>query len=107
MLEGDREISEADNQEKFHGLGREGNKRKDTSGIHKEPGQGSVKFWEGSHVRRDEATEGLHDIEKVIMGRKASKKHKSKWGRRPQRDSAGLIEGMCRELKEDTERRNN
>ncbi|XP_042084988.1 glucocorticoid modulatory element-binding protein 1 isoform X2 [Haplochromis burtoni] len=77
-LEGDREISEADNQEKFHGLGREGNKRKDTSGIHKEPGQGSVKFWEGSHVRRDEATEGLHDIEKVIMGRKASKKHKSK-----------------------------
>lgn len=38
------------------------------------------------------------------MGRKASKKHKSKWGRRPQRDSVGLIEGMCRELKEDTER---
>ncbi|XP_004560035.2 glucocorticoid modulatory element-binding protein 1 [Maylandia zebra] len=77
-LEGDREISEADNQEEFHGLGREGNKRKDTSGIHKEPRQGSVKFWEGSHVRRDEVTEGLHDIEKVIMGRKASKKHKSK-----------------------------
>ncbi|CAI5663326.1 unnamed protein product [Oreochromis niloticus] len=68
-LEGDREISEADDQEKFHGLGREGNKRKDTSGIHKEPGRGSVKFWEGSHVRReeDEATEGLHDIEKAVI----------------------------------------
>ncbi|XP_030604879.1 glucocorticoid modulatory element-binding protein 1-like [Archocentrus centrarchus] len=79
-LEGEQEISEADNQEKFHRPGQEGNKRKDTSGIHKEPGQRSVKFWGDSRVRSEgnEATEGLRDIEKMIMGRKASKKHKSK-----------------------------
>lgn len=87
--EGEQEISEADDQETFHRPGREGNRRKGT-GVPKEAGQRSVKVWGKRHVRseEDEATEGSHDIEKMIMGRKASKKHKSKWARRPP-------EGFC------------
>uniref|UniRef100_A0A3Q1GNL6 Glucocorticoid modulatory element-binding protein 1-like n=1 Tax=Acanthochromis polyacanthus TaxID=80966 RepID=A0A3Q1GNL6_9TELE len=80
-LEREYEISEAGNQEKVHRLGQTGSEKKDTSGIHKEPGQReTVKFREDSGIRSDaaEETEGLHDIEKVIIGRKASKKHKSK-----------------------------
>ncbi|XP_070768770.1 glucocorticoid modulatory element-binding protein 1-like [Enoplosus armatus] len=70
-LEGD-ELSETRNQEALHRFGQDGVEREDISGIHTEPGQRTVKFQEV------EDAEGLHDIEKVVIGRKASNKHKSK-----------------------------
>ncbi|XP_035527533.1 glucocorticoid modulatory element-binding protein 1-like isoform X1 [Morone saxatilis] len=76
-LERERDISEIETQEKLHRPRQEGVKTEDTSGIHKEHGQRTVKFQEDPH-RRNEETEGLHGIEKVIIGRKALKKHKSK-----------------------------
>ncbi|XP_029307684.1 glucocorticoid modulatory element-binding protein 1-like isoform X1 [Cottoperca gobio] len=79
-LEGERELGETGNQEKLCRLGQEAVEEEDTSEIHKEPGQRTVKFKEGPNLRSEEVeeTEGLHDIEKVVIGRKASKKHKSK-----------------------------
>lgn len=74
-LEREHEFGEMGNQEKG-GVEEE----RDTSGIHTEPGQRTVKFQEDPQLRSEEVeeTEGLHDIEKVVIGRKASKKHKSK-----------------------------
>ncbi|XP_044065390.1 glucocorticoid modulatory element-binding protein 1-like [Siniperca chuatsi] len=76
------ELSETGNQEKLYRLGQENMDREDISRIHKEPEQRTVKFQEDSHLRSEEAeeTEGLHDIEKVVIGRKASNKNKSKLG---------------------------
>ncbi|XP_070692095.1 glucocorticoid modulatory element-binding protein 1-like [Pempheris klunzingeri] len=78
--ERERELSKTGKQEKLHRLRQEGVEKEDTSGIHKEPGKRNVKFQEDPHRRSEEPqeTESLHDIEKVVMGRKASKKHKSK-----------------------------
>lgn len=79
-LEREHELSETGNQEKLHRLGQEGVEKEDTSGIHKELGQRTVKFQEDPLLRSEEVeeSEGLHDIVKVVIGRKASKKHKSK-----------------------------
>ncbi|XP_038567708.1 glucocorticoid modulatory element-binding protein 1-like isoform X1 [Micropterus salmoides] len=73
------ELSETGNQENLHRFGPD-REKEDTSGIHKEPGQRTVKFKEDPLLRSEavEETAGLHDIEKVVIGRKASKKHKSK-----------------------------
>ncbi|XP_042346255.1 glucocorticoid modulatory element-binding protein 1-like [Plectropomus leopardus] len=78
-LERECELGETGNQEKLRRLGKEEVEGEDTSGIHKEPGQRTVKFQEDAHLRSEdiEETEGLHDIEKVVIGKKASKKHKS------------------------------
>lgn len=78
-LEREHELSELVNQ-KLHGLRQEAVEKKDASGIHKEPGQRTVKSEEEPYLRSEETdeTEGLCDIEKVVLGRKASKKHKSK-----------------------------
>ncbi|XP_056236802.1 glucocorticoid modulatory element-binding protein 1-like isoform X2 [Seriola aureovittata] len=80
MLQRNHEHSETGSQEKVHQRGREGAEKEDTSGIYKEPGQRNVKSREDPHLKseEEEEAEGLHDIEKVIIGRKASKKHKSK-----------------------------
>lgn len=65
------------NQEKLHRLRQEGMEKEDASGIHQ---QRTVEFQDDPHLRSQEAeeTEGLHDIGKVVVGRKVSKKHKSK-----------------------------
>lgn len=80
LLEREQELGETGNQDKLCRLGQEGVEGEDTSGIHKEPVLRTVKFEEDHHLRIEEVeeTEGLHDIEKVVLGRKASKKHKSK-----------------------------
>ncbi len=79
-LEREHELSETRNQQKLRMLGPEGVEKEDTSGIHKEPGQRTVNFQEDPHLRSEEVeeAEGLHDIVKVVIGRKESKKHKSK-----------------------------
>lgn len=76
-LERERELGE--NQEKLRRLGQAGVEGEDTSGIHKEPGQRTVKFQGDPHLRSEDVdeTESLQGIEKVVTGRKASKKHKS------------------------------
>lgn len=78
-LERERELSEMVNQ-KLHRLRQDAVEKKDSSGIHKEPGQRTVKSEEDPYLRSEEIdeTEGLRDVEKVVLGRKASKKHKSK-----------------------------
>ncbi|CAN9513968.1 unnamed protein product [Ophioblennius macclurei] len=80
VLERESESSEAGRPEKVHRLGQQDNDKKDTSGIHKEPRQRTVKFQQDSHISSEETgeTERLDDIGKVIIGRKSSKKHKSK-----------------------------
>ncbi|XP_075868687.1 glucocorticoid modulatory element-binding protein 1-like isoform X2 [Nelusetta ayraudi] len=54
--------------------------RKEVSGIRREPGQRTVKSDEDLYPRSEETdeTRGLRDFEKIVSGRKASKKHKSK-----------------------------
>lgn len=71
------EASEVGNREKLLRLRQEGVETEDASGVHR---QRTVEFEDDPHLRSQEVeeTEGLHDIEKVVMGRKASKKHKSK-----------------------------
>ncbi len=83
-LETELELSETRNQEELHRLRQEDVKEEGASGVHKEPGQRTVRLQEEPHLRNEEGeeTDGLHDIEKVVVGRKASKKHKSKWGRK-------------------------
>ncbi|XP_037641715.1 glucocorticoid modulatory element-binding protein 1-like isoform X1 [Sebastes umbrosus] len=79
--DGEHELGETGKREKLRRLVQDGVEGgEDTSGIHKEPGQRTVKFHEDPHLRGEdvEETEGLHDIEKVVIGRKVSKKHKSK-----------------------------
>lgn len=84
MLQRHHEVCDMRSQEKVHQLGEEGEnveeEEEDTSGIYKEPGQRTAKSREASHLRSEEVdeAEGLHDIEKVMVGRKASKKQKSK-----------------------------
>ncbi|XP_034552820.1 glucocorticoid modulatory element-binding protein 1-like isoform X2 [Notolabrus celidotus] len=68
-LEREQELGEMANRERFHTRGRE-----ETSGIHKEPGQRTIKL----QAEEGEETAGLHEIEKVVIGGKVSKKHKSK-----------------------------
>lgn len=55
-------------QEKFQRWGRE-----ETSGIHKEPGQRTIRLQE-----EEGEVEVLHGVEKVVIGGKVSKKHKIK-----------------------------
>lgn len=54
--------------------------RKEVSGIRREPGQRTVQSDEDLYLRSEETdeTRGLRDFEKIVSGRKASKKHKSK-----------------------------
>ncbi|XP_071326637.1 glucocorticoid modulatory element-binding protein 1-like isoform X2 [Trachinotus anak] len=80
MLERSHELGETGSQEKVHQRGQEEVEKEDTSGIYKEPGQRTVKSREDPHLRSEveEEAEGLHGIEKVIIGRKASKKDKHK-----------------------------
>lgn len=83
MLQRHNEVCDMRSQGKVHQQGKEGEKveeEEDTSGIYKEPGQRTAKSREASHLRSEEVdeAEGLHDIEKVMVGRKASKKQKSK-----------------------------
>ncbi|XP_032374231.1 glucocorticoid modulatory element-binding protein 1 isoform X1 [Etheostoma spectabile] len=80
QLERENELGETGNQDKLCRLGQEGVEGEVTSGIHKETVQRTVKFEEDHYRRIEEVeeTEGLHDIEKVDLGKKASKKHKSK-----------------------------
>lgn len=81
MLQGDNEVCETMSQEKVHLQGEDGaEEEEDTSGIYKEHGQRTAKSGEASHLRseKDEGAVDLHDIEKVMKGRKASKKQKSK-----------------------------
>ena len=77
MQERDHDLSETESQEKVHQQEQDG---MDTSGIYKGPGQRTAKSQEAPHLRskEEEETEGLHDIGKGIIGREASKKHKSK-----------------------------
>ncbi|KAM6935684.1 glucocorticoid modulatory element-binding protein 1-like [Lycodopsis pacificus] len=74
----ERELSETGNQEKLRRLVQEGVEGEDALDIHK--GQRTVKYQEDPHLRSEqvEETEGLYVIDKVVIGRKASKKHKSK-----------------------------
>ncbi|KAG7242203.1 hypothetical protein INR49_024249, partial [Caranx melampygus] len=77
MLQRDHEVCESRSQEKVHQQGEE-EEEEDTSGIYKEPGQRTAKSREASHLRSEEheEAEGFEDIEKVMKGRKASKKQK-------------------------------
>lgn len=54
--------------------------RKEASGIRRELGQRTVKLNEDLHLRSEETGEAcsVRDIEKMVIGRKVSKKHKSK-----------------------------
>ncbi|XP_070822627.1 glucocorticoid modulatory element-binding protein 1-like isoform X1 [Chaetodon trifascialis] len=72
-LERQHEANEMRNQEKLHRLRQEGVEKE----IHR---QRTVEFQDDPHLRNQkvEKTEGLDDIEKIVVGRKASKKHKSK-----------------------------
>ncbi|KAK5862507.1 hypothetical protein PBY51_017896 [Eleginops maclovinus] len=60
-------------------LGQEGVEGEHPSGVHKKPAQRTVKY-QDPHLRSEdlEEKEGLCDIQKVVIGRKSSKKHKSK-----------------------------
>lgn len=55
-------------------------RRKEVPGIHREPGQRTLKPEEDLYLSSEEAAEkrGVRDIEKMVSGRKASKKHRSK-----------------------------
>ncbi|XP_026226548.1 glucocorticoid modulatory element-binding protein 1-like isoform X2 [Anabas testudineus] len=73
--------SETGSQEKLHHLGQEGVEKGDTIGRNKEPGRRtdmSDQSPEAPQLRSEEVeeTDGLCDIERVIIGRKASTKHK-------------------------------
>ncbi|XP_035018359.1 glucocorticoid modulatory element-binding protein 1 [Hippoglossus stenolepis] len=76
----DHELGEMRSQKKVHQRGQEGTEKQDASGIFKEPGLRTGMSREGLHLRsqEEEETESLHEIQKVIIGRKSSKKHKSK-----------------------------
>ncbi|XP_034409446.1 glucocorticoid modulatory element-binding protein 1-like isoform X2 [Cyclopterus lumpus] len=82
-LRREHEFSEPGNQEKLRRLVQEGEEGEDTLDIHKELGRRTVKYREDPRLRSEdvEETEGLYVIDRVVLGRKASKKHKSKLGR--------------------------
>ncbi|KAF3839942.1 hypothetical protein F7725_018659 [Dissostichus mawsoni] len=56
-------------------LGQNGVEGEDSSGVHKKPAQRTVKY-QDPHLRSEvvEEEEGLHDIKKVVIGRKSSTK---------------------------------
>ncbi|XP_019948257.2 glucocorticoid modulatory element-binding protein 1-like [Paralichthys olivaceus] len=76
------ELGETGSQEKVHQRGQEGMEKQDISGICREPGLRTGMSREDLHLRsqeeEEEEIERWHEIEKVIIGRKSSKKHKSK-----------------------------
>lgn len=80
MLEREHELV---NREKLHRLRQEAVEKKDVSEIHKDPGQRTVKSENDPYLKSEEIDEtgGFHGTEKVVIGRKALKKHKSKWER--------------------------
>lgn len=77
MLE--RELRETGAKEKLHRLKQEGVEKEEASRIHK-TGQRTVKFQEDPILISEEVEERerLYDIEKVVVGRKSSKKYTSK-----------------------------
>lgn len=67
-----------------HELRETGNQEaEDVLDIHQELGRRTVRHQEDPRLRseRVEETEGVCDSNKVAVGRKVSRKHKSKWGR--------------------------
>lgn len=78
----ERELSETGTKEKLHRVKQEDLEKEEASRIHKS-GQRTVKFHEDPYLRSEEVEERQHfrDIERVVVGRKSTKKHKSKWGR--------------------------
>lgn len=79
MLEREPQLSEMVNQ-RLRRLRQEAADKKEVPTIHKEPIQRTVKSDGEPYLRSEETddTEGVHDIEKMVLGRKVSKKHKSK-----------------------------
>nr|XP_046254874.1 glucocorticoid modulatory element-binding protein 1-like [Scatophagus argus] len=79
-LESECELREMGDPDRIHRLRQEAMGKEHSPGIHKETGQKTFKFQEDPHGSGEETEEtvGLHDIEKMFIGRKASKKHKSK-----------------------------
>lgn len=80
ILEKNHVHTETVSKEKLHQLGKEGVEKGATTERYKEPGQRTDMSRVAPQLRSEEVeeTEGLCDIERVIIGRKASKKHKSK-----------------------------
>ncbi|XP_030015191.1 glucocorticoid modulatory element-binding protein 1-like isoform X2 [Sphaeramia orbicularis] len=77
-LERKNDQSETGNREKSHRR-QEGVKREDTSGIYKEAQQRTVQFHEDPHLKDEEMkNDSVHDIHKVVVLKKALKKHKTK-----------------------------
>ncbi|XP_041650163.1 glucocorticoid modulatory element-binding protein 1-like [Cheilinus undulatus] len=74
-LEEDQKLSDMGIREKLHRRGQE-----ETTGIHKEPEQRTIRFHVDPHLRNQEGeeAEGMHDFKKVVIGGKVSKKHRSK-----------------------------
>lgn len=79
MLEREPQLSEMVNQ-RLHRLRQEAADKKEVPTIHKEPVPRTVKSDGDPYLRSEETDdmEGIHDIEKMVLGRKVSKKHKSK-----------------------------
>lgn len=73
-------ILETLSKEQLHQLGQDLIEKGDNAGGYKEPGQRTDMSRVAPQLRSEEVeeAEGLCDIERVITGRKASKKHKSK-----------------------------
>lgn len=68
------------NPQRHHRVRGAGESRKEVSGIRRELGQRTVRSEEDLHLRSEETEEtcSVRDIEKILIGRKVSKKHKSK-----------------------------
>lgn len=79
MLERESQLSQMVNQ-RLHSLRQEAADKKEVPTVHKEPMQRTVKLDGDPYLRSEETDdmEGVHDIEKMVLGRKVSKKHKSK-----------------------------
>ncbi|XP_018542369.1 glucocorticoid modulatory element-binding protein 1 [Lates calcarifer] len=77
-LERNHELS----NKKVHQQEQEDVETEDTLEIYKEPGERTATSQEDAHLRsqEEEQTERFHDIGRVIIGRKASKKHKKRRG---------------------------
>ncbi|XP_019131600.2 glucocorticoid modulatory element-binding protein 1 isoform X3 [Larimichthys crocea] len=76
MLE--RELGETGTKEKLHRVKQEDLEKEEASRIHKS-GQRTVKFHEDPYLSEEvEERERFRDIERVVVGRKSTKKHKSK-----------------------------
>ncbi|KAF7663877.1 hypothetical protein LDENG_00199410 [Lucifuga dentata] len=80
MLEREHDFSDMGNQERVRRLEEEREQKEEASGIHKDAALRTYKFPKDPRLRNEdlEETGSLLDIDKVVIGKKASKKHKSK-----------------------------